>query len=174
MGAEECRWINIETKPKKRKAEGSDSWANDTADTWLDNDVGWKINTSEQCLSHQNVVNRLGKDVQPWRVRPSGQTKWWSAIGISYFQGATGIKQWRIYKTGSPPKQPTRKSMNFVIQCPYQPASRLPIGSRRVLHIRQLHDPIPITANFLTFTTYQVRKHLRMAANLMIISLKLK
>ena len=34
--------------------------------------------------------------------------------------------------------------------------------------------PYPITANFLTFTTYQVRKHQRLAANLMIISLELK
>ena len=32
---------------------------------------------------------------------------------------------------------------------------------------RQLHDSIPITANFSTFTTHQVRKHLKAAANLM-------
>ena len=37
-----------------------------------------------------------------------------------------------------------------------------------------LHNPIPITANFLTFTTYQVRKHKRLAANLMIVGLELK
>ena len=37
-----------------------------------------------------------------------------------------------------------------------------------------VHDPIPITANFPTFTTYQVLKHLRVAASLMIISLELK
>ena len=34
--------------------------------------------------------------------------------------------------------------------------------------------PHPHTANFLAFTTYQVRKHQRLAANLMIISLELK
>ena len=43
-----------------------------------------------------------------------------------------------------------------------------------LLQLHQLHDPIPITANFPTFTAYQARKHLRVAANLMIISLELK
>ena len=43
-----------------------------------------------------------------------------------------------------------------------------------VLQLHQLHDPISITANFPTFTIYQVQKPLRVAANLMIISLELK
>ncbi|RMX43173.1 hypothetical protein pdam_00009716 [Pocillopora damicornis] len=40
--------------------------------------------------------------------------------------------------------------------------------------LHQLYDPIPLTENFLTITTYQVRKHLRVAAKLMIINLVLK
>ena len=35
-------------------------------------------------------------------------------------------------------------------------------------------NPIPIAANFPTITTNQIRKHLRVAANLMIISLERK
>ena len=38
----------------------------------------------------------------------------------------------------------------------------------------RLHSTIPIAANVPTITTNQVRKHLRVAANLMIISLELK